>query len=202
MTLANYLTIFRICISPIFLFIYLEYQHNYFNSIVLPIILLCMIACAELTDIFDGYLARKLNAVTDLGKILDPMADTIYHTSVFLTFTLPPIRLPLIFIFILLYRELAISTLRTICALKGYALAARSSGKIKAIMQAISAFVIIALLIPFSRGEITETTLQNTCMIIMTITAAYTLLSGFDYMYANRGYIAQLIFTQKNNTII
>ncbi len=198
MTLANFLTILRICISPIFLFIYLEYQHNYFNSILLPTILLCMIAFAEMTDIFDGYLARKLNAVTDLGKILDPMADTIYHTSVFLTFTLPPIRLPLIFIFILLYRELAISTLRTICALKGYALAARSSGKIKAIMQAVSAFVIIALLIPFSTGDITETTLQNTCMIIMSITAAYTVISGFDYMYANKGYLAQLLFSQKD----
>ena len=148
MSIANYFTFIRIFISPIFLFVYLEYEQLNFSLVTLPYILLFLFGISELSDAFDGYIARKYNEVTDLGKILDPMADSIYRISVFLTFTLPPIKLPMILIFIILYRDSVVSTLRTICALKGFALAARPSGKIKAVIQAIAAFTTIVLLIP------------------------------------------------------
>ena len=57
------------------------------------------------------------------------MANNIYRISVFLTFTQPPINLPLLIVFIFLYRDSVISTLRTICALRGFALAARCDRK-------------------------------------------------------------------------
>lgn len=201
MSIANYFTFIRIFISPIFLFVYLEYETFNLNLITLPYVLLFLLGVSELSDACDGYFARKYNEVTDLGKILDPMADSIYRISVFLTFTLPPIRLPMILIFILLYRDSVVSTLRTICALKGYALAARPSGKLKAGIQAFSAFVIILLLIPYSLGRMPESTLQLTSTIIASVAAIYTLISGFDYIYANRHYIKRLLTTKKEQSV-
>jgi CDP-diacylglycerol--glycerol-3-phosphate 3-phosphatidyltransferase len=91
-----------------------------------------------------------------------------------------------------------ISTLRTICALKGFALAARPSGKLKAAIQAVAAFVIILSLIPYSLGYLSETALHLASTITVTITAIYTLFSGVDYIYANRHYISQLLQTKKS----
>ncbi len=56
---------------------------------------------SEFTDFIDGYLARKHLQVTDFGKIVDPMADSIFRLSVFLTFTLPPVNLPIWIIFLI-----------------------------------------------------------------------------------------------------
>lgn len=198
MSIANYLTFIRIFISPIFLLVYLEYEYFNLSLVALPYVLLFLFGISELSDAFDGYVARKYNQVTDLGKILDPMADSIYRLSVFLTFTLPPVRLPMILIFIILYRDSVVSTLRTICALKGFALAARPSGKIKAIVQAIAALIIIFLLIPFSLGSLQEDSLHTISTAIVTIVSIYTLFSGFDYIYANRKYIAQLLTIKKD----
>lgn len=193
MSIANYLTLARIVLSPIFLFIYLEYPLLGINAVTLPYVLLTLLGLSELTDAFDGYLARRFNQVTDLGKILDPMADSMYRTSVFLTFTLPPVNLPMVLIFIFLYRDSVISTLRTICALKGFALAARPSGKLKAVIQAIAAFIVIILLIPYSWGYLSGYTLSFISTVTVLIAAIYTLVSGVDYLYANRQYIGRLL---------
>ena len=197
MSIANYLTFFRIFISPIFLFVYLEYEIFNINLITLPYVLLFLLGVSELSDACDGYFARKYNEVTDLGKILDPMADSIYRISVFLTFTLPPIRLPMILIFIFIYRDSVVSTLRTICALKGFALAARPSGKLKAAIQAFAAFIVILLLIPYSLGHLSVNTLHLTSTIIVTIACIYTIFSGIEYIYANRHFIVKLLTNQK-----
>ena len=140
----------RIFISPIFLLIYLKHDALHIDQHALPYVLLTLFAISEFSDAFDGYIARKYNLVTDLGKILDPMADSIYRISVFLTFTLPPVNLPMVIVFIFLYRDAVTSTLRTICALKGIALAARPSWNSKAVIQALAAFASIILLIPYS----------------------------------------------------
>lgn len=193
MSIANYLTFIRIFISPIFLLVYLEYDYLNINPTTLPYILLFLLGVSEFSDALDGFLARKYNQVTDLGKILDPMADSIYRLSVFLTFTLPPVRLPMMLIFIFFYRDSVISTLRTICALKGLALAARPSGKLKAAIQAFAAFVIILLLIPYSLGYLSAETLHMTSTVIVSIAAVYALFSGVDYIYSNRYYIGKLL---------
>lgn len=155
--------------------------------------LLFLLAVAELSDAFDGYLARKYNQVTDFGKIFDPMADSIARLSVLLTFTQPPVNLPMPLIFIFLYRDSVISTLRTICALRGFALAARVSGKIKAAVQAAASFAILFLMIPQSVGYISQEQLQAYSTFIVSLAAIYTLYSGFDYICANRYYIGKLL---------
>lgn len=196
MTLANYITFIRIFISPIFLLVYLEHDYLGISNLVLPYLLIFLLGVSELSDAFDGYFARKYGEVTDLGKILDPMADSIARISVFLTFTLDPVRLPMLLVFIFLYRDSVVSTLRTICALKGLALAARMSGKIKAVVQGIAAFVVLILMILQSSGTITLQQLQSISMWVVTLAAIYTLFSGVDYIYANRNYIRKVLVKQ------
>lgn len=200
LSIANYLTFIRVLLGPIFLFVYLDYTFFHLTLISLPYILLFLLGIAELSDLFDGYVARKYNQVTDLGKILDPMADSIYRISVFLTFTLPPVQLPMIWIFIFLYRDSMISTLRTICALKGFTLAARPSGKLKAVMQALAALTIILLLIPYSLGYLSQDMLHTVSTLIVAVTALYSLISGIEYLYANRQYVARLLLTTNERT--
>jgi CDP-diacylglycerol--glycerol-3-phosphate 3-phosphatidyltransferase len=195
-SLPNFLTLARIVISPLFLIVYLGYETLHINEQVLPFVLLVLFVISELSDAFDGYFARKYGQVTDLGKILDPMADSIARISVFLTFTQPPVNLPMILVFVFIYRDAVVSTLRTICALKGFALAARASGKIKAVIQAIAALIIILMLIPYTRGHLSPETLQFNSTLVVLIAAVYTLYSGVDYIYANREYIARMIRNQ------
>lgn len=195
MNIANCLTFIRIFISPIFLLVYIEHQTLDISPQVLPYILLFLLGVSELSDAFDGYVARKYNQVTDLGKILDPMADSIYRTSVFLTFTLEPVKLPMLLIFVFLYRDSVISTLRTICALRGFALAARRSGKIKALIQALAAFAVLGLMIPHSLGYLTTASLHQISTLIVAIAALYALYSGVDYIWANHLYIKRALTT-------
>lgn len=193
MTIANYFTFIRIVISPIFLLVYMEHDALGISTVVLPYVLLFLLGICELSDAVDGYLARKYNQVTDLGKVLDPMADSIARISVFLTFTLDPVRLPMWLVFIFIYRDSVVSTLRTICALKGFALAARTSGKIKALIQALAAFLVLGLMIPHSLGELSTAALHNVGTIIVGLAGIYTVYSGFDYIQANWPYISRLL---------
>lgn len=197
MGIANYLTFIRIFISPIFLLVYISHEMLGISPQMLPYVLLFLLGVSELSDMFDGYLARKYNQVTDFGKILDPMADSIARISAFLTFTQPPVSLPIALIFIFIYRDSVVSTLRTICALRGFTLAARISGKIKAIVQAIAAAMILCLMIPHSMGEISTAALQHISTWIVGVAALYTVFSGVDYIYSNRYYIAKLLTTPK-----
>lgn len=190
---ANSLTFFRIFISPIFSVIYLQYEALGITVSALPYILLSLLTISELSDALDGYLARKYNQVTDLGKILDPMADSISRISVFLTFTQPPVNISLLYVFIFLYRDSIISTLRTICALRGFALAARPTGKIKAILQAICCLFITALLIPYSLGRLSAATLNQCSSFAIVLCCLYAIYSAFDYFLANWLYIQRVL---------
>lgn len=193
MSIANYFTFIRIFISPIFLLVYLYHDYLGITKTVLPYVLIFLLCVSELSDAFDGYLARKYNQVTDFGKILDPMADSIARLSYFLTFTADPVRLPLALIFIFLYRDSVVSTLRTICALKGLALAARTSGKIKAGIQALAALTVLVLMIPHSLGYLSSADLQYISAWVVGVAGFYTAYSGIDYVYANRQYILKLL---------
>lgn len=197
MGIANYLTFIRIFISPIFLLIYIDHEMLGITEQMLPYVLLFLLGVSELSDAFDGFLARRYNQVTDLGKILDPMADSIARISAFLTFTQPPVNLPIPLIFIFLYRDSVVSTLRTICALKGFTLAARMSGKIKAIVQAVAATIILVMMIPHSLGHLSTESLQLISTWVVAIAGTYTIFSGIDYIYANRLYIAKLLTRPK-----
>ncbi|MCH9633819.1 MAG: CDP-diacylglycerol--glycerol-3-phosphate 3-phosphatidyltransferase [Chlamydiae bacterium] len=193
MTIANTLTFIRIILSPLFLVFYLWHGHVGISFIALPYILLGILTFSELTDAFDGYFARKYHQVSDFGKIVDPMADSISRISCLLAFTQGAIALPLLLVFIFLYRDLMISTLRTICALKGIALAARPSGKIKAIIQAVAIYIVVLLLIPFSLGYLKVEDLRLISIYIISLAALYTVYSAFDYFYAHHSAVKKMI---------
>lgn len=192
MTIANIITFTRLLISPIFLLIYLEHRLFGITEIFLPYLLLLLLMLSELSDALDGYLARKYQQVTDIGKVLDPLADSISRIAVLLAFTQDPIRLPLLLVFIFIYRDSVVTTLRTICALKGFALAARTSGKTKAILLATSQAVIVFLMIPHSMGFLSAENLQTTSTLLISIPAVYAIYSCIDYITANKSYIKKL----------
>ena len=189
--LPLFLTIGRLFISPIFFIFYLKYEKLGISLHALPFILMFLLAISELSDFFDGFLARKFNLVTELGKILDPMADSITRLTILLTFTQGLINLPLLLVFVFVYRDAMISTLRTVCAMRGVTLAARTSGKIKAVIQALSIFIILILMVPFAWGSLSLEQLQDTTFYIVIAAAIYTLFSAGEYIYVNRAYIKQ-----------
>lgn len=194
MNIANYVTLLRIIIIPFFPLVYLKYDFLRINLFWMPYILLSILVFCELTDLVDGFLARKRNQVTDLGKVMDPMADSITNISVFFTFTQSWIDIPILLVFVFLYREFFISTLRTICALKGVALAARKSGKIKTFLQAVVSIIVVVLLIPFTLGYISLETLRWASLGLVSIAAIYSVISAVDYIYANRKYMKKFLF--------
>jgi len=193
MNLANLLTVSRIILSPVLLLLYIEHMTLGISAFALPWVLLGLLVFSEFSDVLDGYLARKLHKVSDLGKILDPMADSIWRISIFLAFTQGPIHLPLVIVFVFLFRDSVIGTLRTVCALRGFALAARPSGKVKAVVQALAAFGVIILMIPHAMGYLSAEVLRLAAIWIVGSAAVYSLISGADYLWANREHIRKVV---------
>ncbi len=193
MSLAHYFTLLRILISPAFPILYLGYEWFGISLQALPYVLLVLLCICESSDLIDGIVARRRNQVTDLGKVLDPMADSITRISLFLTFTQGFLELPLILVLVFLYRDFFISTLRTLCALRGIALAARFSGKMKAVIQAIALFLILGLMIPYTRGILSLETFRQISIFAVSVAAFYAVVSAGDYFYANRLFIKKAL---------
>lgn len=189
MMIPHYFTLLRLLLGPLFLAVYVYHDEMAISMKLLPYLLFLLVVLSELSDLFDGFFARRKNQVTELGKILDPMADSIFRLSVFFTFTQGEVQLPLLLVLLFFYRDMFISTLRTLCALRGVTLGARMSGKIKAIVQAAVIFLIILLMIPYSRGAISLHTLQNVSFFAVLVACLYTLYSGAEYLFANRTYV-------------
>lgn len=187
------LTLSRILLGPIFLVVYLYFQNFGIQLTWLPWILIILAGVSELSDMFDGALARKHNKVTELGKLLDPMADSIFRLSVFLAFTQGIIQIPLLLVSLFFYRDTIISTLRTLCALRGFALAARLSGKIKAVIQATVIFFILILMVPYSLGCLDVGLLRVASFYGVLVAVIYTLYSGTEYIVANRKHIKKAL---------
>jgi CDP-diacylglycerol---glycerol-3-phosphate 3-phosphatidyltransferase len=193
LNIANILTSLRIFIGPIFLLIYLYPAWFGLTPQLQPFALLFLMVIVELSDALDGYYARRYNQVSNLGKILDPMADSIARLSIFFTLTQGAVALPLLLVFVFFYRDSIVSTLRTVCALRGFALAARKSGKLKAILQAIVAFAIIIMMIPHAYGYLSTEKLQSYSLWLVSFVALYAVISALDYFWVNREHIRVMV---------
>jgi len=137
MTLPNKITIGRIILAPLFFISYfLPYRWPSLNGLS-SILILSIFAGIEISDFLDGYLARKYNMVSDLGKVLDPFADVISRVTYFLCFVSSGL-MPLWIFLIIIYRELGITFLRMMMIGRGVVIAASLWGKLKAITYAIS----------------------------------------------------------------
>lgn len=96
-----------------------------------------VMGAAELSDIFDGEIARRYGQETDLGELVDPVCDSIYHLSVFLAF-LAMHWMPAWMLFVIYARDLIVPYARTFARQAGYELEVRRSGKIKTALHAVS----------------------------------------------------------------
>ncbi len=194
-----FLTLLRVLIGPLFVFVYLYPKILGLPDLLLPWVLLGLLLVSEMSDFFDGFLARRWNKVSDLGKILDPMADTIFRLSVFFAFTQGEIALPLFFPLLLFIRDAVISYLRTLCALKGVVLAARLSGKLKAILQGCATFAMLILFCFYTHKALSLEKLQLYSFWMMWVVTVYTLFSGLEYIMAHYSFINRV---WKNSTAV
>lgn len=155
-----------------------------------------LLTIAAISDYIDGAIARKTKTTTSFGAIADPFADKILIMAAFIAFaSVKELNVPLWAVFIILLRELCISTLRVLAALQGEVMKAERSGKLKTLTQIISVFVIMLLLffqilfkgnypqIPFFTPI-----LVNLSQIVYWITvfvAVITFISGVLYLSNN-----------------
>jgi CDP-diacylglycerol--glycerol-3-phosphate 3-phosphatidyltransferase len=98
---------------------------------------------AALTDVLDGYLARKLNVVSVLGKLIDPLADKLIVMAC-LIWMVPMERIPAWAVIVLLAREFSITALRAVAASEGVIISAGQEGKTKTALQMIGIIALIA----------------------------------------------------------
>ena len=173
MNLPNKLAILRmVLVIPfvIFLSLALEYTDKTGITMTMRVFAAIIFVGAAITDYYDGKIARKYNLITNLGKLLDPLADKILVISALVTLAKFS-QISLWLVIIIIFRELLITGLRSIVATEGVVIAAESLGKWKTATQMIALTLII--LIPFS------STVNN---ILLLIPLILTVVSGVEYV--------------------
>jgi CDP-diacylglycerol--glycerol-3-phosphate 3-phosphatidyltransferase len=182
------LTLSRVVIAPFFAFAFLT---SFTSSHPVPWLCgaIALAALMELSDALDGHVARSRNQVTDFGKLFDPAADSLARQTIFLSFMVCKAQIIPLWMFLLFfYRDLFLSVLRTWCAYHGTVLAARRAGKLKAVVQAVGAFMVLAVClahavnvswVPRTIGG------KHPGFWIMLAPAVVTVLSIYDYVASN-----------------
>ena len=193
MNLPNRLSLLRICMVPLFVAAYfLPYFWGAFIAVALFLL-------AAATDFLDGHIARKYGMVTDLGKLLDPIADKILVcAALFCVVATNPLQyydeawavtfgliLLTVGATVIISRELLISAVRMIAASKGVVVQANVFGKIKTIFQDVS----LPLLVILNSG-IFEGTFRIVCwwasVALFFVAVVLTIVSGVIYLVQNK----------------
>jgi len=137
MNIANKITIVRILMIPLFLVFLLMQSIPFHNWIAFTIFLV-----ASLTDIFDGYIARKYDLVTNFGKFMDPLADKLLVCSALIGL-IELGRIPAWMVILIIFREFVISGFRLVASDNGVVIAASFWGKLKTIVQIVMVHMLI-----------------------------------------------------------
>lgn len=185
MNLPNRLTLVRIIMIPVFVAAYYLTVLPYNFAIAAG-----NFALAAFTDFLDGYIARKYNLVTDMGKFLDPIADKVLVSTALIVLLVPPAGAvilpnafyPAVLVAVIMARELIISGFRLVAAGKGAVIAADKSGKIKTFVTDLT---ILALLIA---AEITPEIFDAANVVgtvMLGVSALLTVISGAEYIVKN-----------------
>lgn len=133
---------------------------------------------ASLTDKLDGYIARKYNQISTLGKFLDPLADKLLVIAALLCMVEKGM-VPSYLVMVIVARELIVTSFRIIAMGQGIEIAADIWGKLKTVCQ--MAAVIVLML---ENLLVVDSHLIGT--ILIWIATVVTLISGFNYIYKNR----------------
>lgn len=171
--LANIITVFRMLLAPVFIVLLLldAGEDGYLRYIAAGLFIF-----ASATDGVDGFLARRLNLVTDAGKLLDPIADKVLTGGALVVLTILG-ELPWWVTGVILLREVGITVLRLV-ALRDHVIAASILGKIKTWVQIIAiSFAIVPLWTFFGSAVHVVNT------VLMTLAVIITLVSGVEYLW-------------------
>lgn len=169
-TIPNFLTFSRLFLCPIWLILF---YYNYYYCLVI------VITYSAFSDYFDGFLARKFNCETLIGKTLDPIADKIFTCTVLLTFV-SDTRVNFIIATIIIIREIVISGLRE--ALANYSqskiLNVTFLSKIKTASQFMAIFILT--LMPLSIEYSLK--IYQIGTLILYISTILTIYTGYNYV--------------------
>ena len=166
--LPNSLTLFRIACIPV-LVILLFFPHKATSFLAALVF-----ALASISDLLDGFLARRQQLVTTLGKFLDPLADKLIVSSA-LIMLVPLGRAPAWMVVVIVGRELAITGLRSMAVSEGKVISADKLGKKKMVFQIVA---ILGLLLHYEYFGIN---FHAVGMFFLWLAVILTLWSGINY---------------------
>jgi CDP-diacylglycerol--glycerol-3-phosphate 3-phosphatidyltransferase len=192
MSIANRLTFLRIILTPVFFLFYffhkIPFMVSYGAAWTVPVIY-SIYFVSEVTDFFDGLVARKLKETSDFGKLFDPFADTLMQLTCFLCFILDGIYpggliIPSVLFLLVVYREFSILFIRNLMLRKGITLGARISGKLKTLsyIAAGSAALIAVGVQRLSLFENLFPAIQMAAWCIFILSVAISVISFIDYL--------------------
>lgn len=175
LNLANMLTMARIFAVPV-LVLLLSLEHSYHTEF-LAYLSSGLFILASLTDMADGYIARRQNLITNLGKFLDPLADKLLISSVLIML----VDLGWVdawIVVVIICREIAVTGMRGVAADKGVVIAADRYGKMKTIAQSIA---LVPLLAHYPIMGFDPVPIGTA---ILYVALALTVFSGGNYLYS------------------
>ena len=175
----------------------IELGNTGINLVFLIIFVIFLIACY--TDHLDGYLARKNNQVTDLGKFLDPVADKLLINSLVIFLIAPNMFARYIpescqpvvgfnmwCAIILVARDIVVDALRFVAASKGKVIAANIFGKLKTVLEMVAIGVVLLNGFPFRYFDASWPQGLHIADILVYLATLASLLSGIIYVVENR----------------
>ena len=187
MNLPNKLTVGRLILSPAFFLAYFIplWTDSWFRVSV-PVLVIVFLGI-EISDFLDGFIARKYNLVSDIGKVMDPFADVVSRLTYFLCFSFTGI-MPLWIFLILMYRELGIIFFRMLMIKRGIVVAASLWGKMKAVTYAVSGVlgVLYISLLRLNTAASLMAPLKTVLVIIFLLSALAAVASFAVYITAGR----------------
>lgn len=178
--IANYLTYGRIAVVPFVVFIMMginDAGKHLALSRLLSWVAMGLFSIAQLSDVVDGYYARKFNVVSSFGKFIDPLADKLLSMSI-LIMLIPLKRIAAWIVVLFIAREVTITALRSMAAAEGVEIAASDWGKKKTVMQS---FALGALLVHYPFWGIQT---RAIAVVLVWLTLVISIGSGIHYVYS------------------
>ena len=198
MNLPNALTIFRVILTPFF--IYLLFSSSMYSNLYALIIFIL----ASVTDAFDGYYARKYNIETEFGNFLDPLADKILVSSAFISFYLLDL-IELWMVVVILSRDFFITCLRIVMKKNGQSLKTSRIAKSKTAVQLIL-IIFILIFLALEKMEASMFSLFGNIILEYNIVynatfivSIFTFYTGFRYFQNNYDIIKKIVVNENSN---
>jgi CDP-diacylglycerol--glycerol-3-phosphate 3-phosphatidyltransferase len=171
--IPNLLTLTRILLIPVFVMLFATPDPE--RSITAAVVFLI----AAVTDLLDGYLARRSGQVTKLGKLLDPIADKLLVLSA-LILLVNVDRVSALVAILIIAREVAVTGIRAIAAGEGMIIAAETTGKYKMGLQVVA--IVLLILEGTSLAELGNLHLAGIVTLYLSLVLGY--VSGAQYVWS------------------